>query len=238
MLDTEEVVAGGEGLGDGDVDLGQALRRPAELAVVERGALAVNLEPDVTLTLEVGGSGSVGSLGHVELEGTRVGDVGVDGETEVVAGLDGQSLGRGVGGVLVAADVLRGNIGDGAMRVVVGSHADVLPVLGDLALVNKGREGVVSTAQARGSEGSEGGRELHVDFGGLKERMEDGLQMVMIESELVSSTEEPRRVRTRATFKVERSPKRDIFGIIEAYPFPAVISLFGRFCFTVRRSGG
>lgn len=120
----------------------RTLRRPRELAVGNLGTLAEDLEPDLALALEVGGTGSRGSLGHVELEGARVGDVGVDGEAQVVAGLDGQSLGRRVGGVDVAADVVRRDVGHGAVGVVVGSHANILPVLSDLALVDQGREGI------------------------------------------------------------------------------------------------
>lgn len=71
-----------------------------------------------------------------------MGDVRVDGEAESVASLDGQSRGGGFGRVLVAADVLGGHVGDRAVGVVVGSHADILPVLSNLALVDQGGEGV------------------------------------------------------------------------------------------------
>lgn len=52
-------------------------------------------------------------------------DIAVDCEGDVIAGLDGDCLGRrGAGVLLKAGHLLRGDVRDGAMRPVVGSETD------------------------------------------------------------------------------------------------------------------
>ena len=158
VLGTEEVLARGElgGQGEGEVlDTGTGVGSPLEtLGSDLRGGELVDLEP-VTVTGVLGGG--AGGLGHVDGLGSRVANLRVDGETDLVTGLDGHGASSshdlGVAAALVAGHVRGGDILDGA--VGVGRAADVLVRAGGLAVDDESLEVVVG--QSTGHEASGGG---------------------------------------------------------------------------------
>jgi hypothetical protein len=107
VLDTEQVLARRQGLGQGESDLRLAAAGKGHLTAGEGGALRVDLEPDGAGAVEGCGSLAGGDLGHVELEGTRVRDGSHGSEADGVAGVDSVGLRSGARGKLVAADLLR-----------------------------------------------------------------------------------------------------------------------------------
>lgn len=81
--------------------------------------MGVDFKPNRAGAVKGGGRLAARDLGHVELEGAGVGDGGHGGEADGVAGVDGVCLGGGTRGELVAADLLRGDVGYGAVGLVV-----------------------------------------------------------------------------------------------------------------------
>lgn len=127
VLEADEVLAVGDAPGDGHGDAGLAVVGPRDGGARDGGPVAVDLEPDRAGRVEAGGGG--GGLGHVDVDGARVVDVGRDAEGDGAAGGDGEGLrGGGAGGELVAAHGGRVDVLDGAVGVVVGRAAGELPV--------------------------------------------------------------------------------------------------------------
>lgn len=113
----------------------RTLTRPRQAGRVDGRTLSKNLEPDLAGALKVGGRLAVGDLGHVELERARVANVRVDGEADLGAGRHGVRFGRVVDAAVgPAADVVGRDVRDGAVAVVVGRHAHILPVFGRVAV--------------------------------------------------------------------------------------------------------
>jgi hypothetical protein len=104
------------------------------------------------------------SLGHVDVQRTRVLDRSVDSEANSVTRSDlvGLGLGTGIETTSVANEVLGGDIGDGRVHVAV--LANILVLLGDLRSNDELVEAVVGhcgLGQGGGShDGSEG---AHLD---------------------------------------------------------------------------
>lgn len=105
-------------------------------------AVLIDLEPDLSVTVEV--ARVTGCFGHVREQGTGVADVCAHGEANLFACFHRESLGRvAVGaGVLIASDVKARDILDRAIAVGAGPVADVFPVAGCSAILDKGREDV------------------------------------------------------------------------------------------------
>jgi hypothetical protein len=115
VLDPQQVLAARQGLGQGESDLSFSVVGKRHLAAGEGRALRVDLEPHGAGAVECGGGLAGGHFGHVELEGARVRDGGYGCEADSVTGVDGGCLGgAGAGGELVAADLVRGDVGHGA----------------------------------------------------------------------------------------------------------------------------
>lgn len=92
-----------------------------------RRLITIDLEPNIALAIEV--LGQTGRLGHVHVDGTRVVDVGRDGEGDTAAGGDGEGLGGRLARVeLVAGHGRGGDVLDRAVGVVVCGAAGELPV--------------------------------------------------------------------------------------------------------------
>ena len=130
VLDPYEVVAGREARRDRDGHVAEALAGPREPARADVGALREDLEPDGARAVKGRGRLPGGDLGHVELEGARVRDARVGHEADLGARRHAHGLGALVPrGELVAAQLRRGHVRHGAVGLVVGRLADVLPVL-------------------------------------------------------------------------------------------------------------
>lgn len=77
------------------------------------------------------------------MQWSRMADVGVDDETDIVTCRDGKGLGCWRSRVeFVARHGLGGDIGDGAVRVAVFGQPDGFPFAGFDAIVNSSSEGV------------------------------------------------------------------------------------------------
>lgn len=152
MLHPQQVVPVRNARRNLDADAGQAAAGPGD-GTPERGAVLVDLEPDVPVAVERLGRRAAGRLCHVELQGARVLDARVDAEPDRVAGLDGR--GGGVlapGRQLIAAELGRRHVLDGAVAFEVGGLADVGPVRLCGAVENETWEGVLDCVSAvRGS---------------------------------------------------------------------------------------
>ena len=101
--------------------------RPGQLAVADNGGLGVDLEPDVAAAVPRVDALAAGDLGHVELHGARVEEVGVNLEGDAGSGRHGRRL-HALGGGGVASDVLRVDVDDALVGLVVCRRADELPV--------------------------------------------------------------------------------------------------------------
>lgn len=88
--------------------------------------MGVHLEPHGAGAVEGCGGLARGDFGHVELEGPGVRDGAYGGEADGVACVDGVGLRSGARGQLVAADLLRRDVGYGAVGLVVCRLADIL----------------------------------------------------------------------------------------------------------------
>jgi hypothetical protein len=124
----------------------------------------VNLGP-VAVALVIRGSHTVRCLADVDSLGSRVAELRVDVEAELVTRRDSVCLCGGAdGGViaaLVANHVGRGDILDG--RVVVGRSSDILVGLGDLTIDDEGLEVVVGEGGGEnGSNSCENGGTTHL----------------------------------------------------------------------------
>lgn len=114
MFHPEEILAAGQALGDRHRDLRLPLAGPRQGSRGNGRALLEDLEPHVAAAVEGCGRLAAGYFGHVELEGARVRDGGLRGEAEGGAGGDFvRGLRGGAGGELVAADLVRGDLGWG-----------------------------------------------------------------------------------------------------------------------------
>lgn len=101
----------------------------------------MDLEPDLALAVKV--KDAAGGAGHVHVDRARVVDVGGDLEGEPAAGGDVEDGGaRGTGAELVARHGLGADVGDGAVVLVVGRAADLLPVGAADAVGRDARDGV------------------------------------------------------------------------------------------------
>lgn len=119
MLNTHKILARRQGLGNRERDLCRAVVGERHLPAREGRALRVHFEPHGAGAVEGRGGLARGDFGHVELERARVRDGGHGGEADGVAGVDGVGLGCCAGGELVAPDLGRGDVGYGAVRLVV-----------------------------------------------------------------------------------------------------------------------
>lgn len=170
VLSAHEVVALGQGVGQGEGEVVDArvvdVGGPLEAGVGDgAGGQLVDLEP-LAVAEVVGGLGAVGGLAHVDGEGAGVAQLRVDGEADLVTGLDrvGARLGADVGieATLVADDVVRGDVGDG--RVGVGGLAHKLVGLSLVAVDDESLEVVVGKGgRDGGSNGQEGREGTHLD---------------------------------------------------------------------------
>lgn len=102
------------------------------------GLLLVNLEPHITRPVESIDRLSVGYLGHVEMHGPGVVDIGVGGIAHGRAGCDTGSSGRGLKARLETGHLRGSDVSDKAVVLPVVGAADVFPVASGL----NGRESV------------------------------------------------------------------------------------------------
>lgn len=151
MLDADEVVARRQALRDLNGNVAQALAGPREPRGGDVGPLGEDLEPDGARPVEGGGRLAGGHLGHVELQGARVRDAGVGDEADRSARCDAHRLrALAAGGQLVAPQLRRGHVRHGAVGLVVGRLAHVLPVLRRRAVGDEAGELVCRGLFARG----------------------------------------------------------------------------------------
>ena len=144
VLDADEVVAGGQILRDGEHEGRRVLGGPGEAARRKgRGALAENFEPDAPGAVPRRDGLAGGDLGHVDLGGARMVDVGDGGEADGGAGVDGGGVGGDGRAADVAADVGRGYIGNRIVGVVGGVLSHVGPGRGGRAALDQRRKDVV-----------------------------------------------------------------------------------------------
>lgn len=123
VLRAQQVLARGQGLGEGDGDLCLARGGPADGGRGRDGFLLVDLEPHVAAAVPGLGRLARGHLGHVELHGPGVRDAGHGSEGDGVAGVDGGGLRAGAGREGVAADGVGGDVCHGAWVVKVSMVA-------------------------------------------------------------------------------------------------------------------
>jgi hypothetical protein len=114
VLRAEQVLARGQGLGEGHGDLGLARGGPADGGGGCDRFFLVDLEPHVAAAVPGLGGLARGDFGHVELHGSRVRDAGDGCEGDGVACVHGGGLSAGSGSEGVAADGVGGDIGHGA----------------------------------------------------------------------------------------------------------------------------
>jgi hypothetical protein len=165
LLETDEVLSVGDAARNGDGDGALAIGGPFNGRRGDGGAVTIDLEPNSTRRVEAGSR--AGSLGEVDVDGTGVVDVRSDGEGDALASLDGESLRGGCAGAeLVAAHGGGADVLDGAVGVVVGCAAGVLPVGAGDATGGDAGDGVVGVSHA--SEGEDGGGELHLCDGDVE----------------------------------------------------------------------
>jgi hypothetical protein len=120
VLHAHKILAARCALGDRECYLLLPRASEAHLPAGEGGALAVDFEPDGAAAVEGGSGLARGDFGHVELEGAGVRDGGDGGEADGVACVDRGGHGRsGAGGELIAADLVGGDVGYGAIGLVV-----------------------------------------------------------------------------------------------------------------------
>lgn len=110
MLRTEQVLARGQGLGEGDGDLCLAHGGPADGGGGCDGFFLVDLEPHVAAAVPGLGCLAGGDLGHVELHGSWVRDARGCCEGDGVACVHGGGFGAGSGREGVAADGVGGDV--------------------------------------------------------------------------------------------------------------------------------
>jgi hypothetical protein len=161
VLNTEEILSSRGVLGEVKGNLAEVVGLEGKTVVAGLvGTHGEDLEP-VTGAV-IFRSIAIG-LGHVDVEGARVLDRGVESETNSVTrgNLVGLGLGTSVEATSVANEVLGGDIGDGRVHVAV--LANVLVLLGDLVTNNERSEAVVGhcgLGQSGGSHDSSEGTHL------------------------------------------------------------------------------
>jgi len=175
VLEANEVLSGGNGLGDGELETVLVVAAPlgvdAGVGAAEAGL--VDLEP-VTRTV-VAGHAALGSLGHVDEAGTRVLDTLVveDLQGDLITGSDVEGLGAASLGSLVAAKVggVHQLAGEGwVVGVAVAADVAVLATL-SLAVDIEDVEDVVSINERSRQKGDES-ESLHDDGEGYSEKTE------------------------------------------------------------------
>lgn len=111
VFNPEEVLAARQALGNWHRDLGLVLAGPRQAPAADGRPLFEDLEPDVSASIPVGCRLAAWHLGHVELEGSWVGDgaLGCEADGRTSGDLVG-ALGTSSRRELVAADLVRCNL--------------------------------------------------------------------------------------------------------------------------------
>lgn len=122
-------------------------RWPADGGRSDRWLVLPDLEPNGAIPFEVSGGLSGWNLSHVEHQRAGVADRCIDTESNCRAGCNVGCGSDGSGGILVASQVVRVDIGDRSVAVLVGGHLDILPISGGLAVENESWEGICWVAE-------------------------------------------------------------------------------------------
>ena len=148
LFDADQVLTTGQVLRYGERVSWLILSRPRDgLAAVSDCRNLVNLEPDVPRAVPARDVGTARRLGHVDVDDARVVDRAVGHDAHLGAGGDGDRLRGGVRRRVVAAEVGRGDVGDGRLGVEVVRLADVDPRRRRRAVHDERGEGVCGGAR-------------------------------------------------------------------------------------------